>query len=67
MKAREVSEYINLEIFKCKHCGKLLGSTAPNVLHLATATFRRTVTFECAFCEKTILWRPSDEKFNNNK
>lgn len=57
----EKSEQINLRIFKCQHCGGIIGNTTDNILYVGTVKLKRTITMECSYCDKIIYWRPSKE------
>jgi len=61
---KEVSEKVNIEVFPCPHCTGILGTTTPNIFYLGPAKITRTLTFNCGYCDKVVVWRPDKENFN---
>lgn len=64
---KEHSERINLRPYACYHCNGIIGLTTNNILFVGAVKFKRSVTMECGYCEKTTYWKPSDETFNTKK
>jgi hypothetical protein len=67
MKSKEISENMGAVAYKCYHCGGILGVTTDYVLFMGAGKFRKHITFDCGYCEKTTFWKPKGEKIHNSK
>lgn len=62
IKSKEQSEIVGAEIYRCYHCGGVLGVTTHGTLYAGVLKFHKHVTFDCALCDKTTFWKPDNEK-----
>jgi hypothetical protein len=67
MKSKEQSEITGAEIYRCWHCGGVLGVTTISTLYVGPIRHKRHITFDCGYCEKETFWKPSDEKSQRTK
>jgi hypothetical protein len=63
---KEKSEQLSLKVFKCPHCGLILGATTPNLLYIGALKHDLPISPTCSGCDKRIRWRPEKENFTKN-
>lgn len=68
MNAKKVVEQLNLNPYKCRHCGGIIGLSNDHRLFIGPVIFIKSVTMECGYCDKYNIWRPStDDMGSKNK